>query len=227
MDNETAFALVFSKRIAMPLILFIFLAAQLQAGSDPAARKIMDRVHKYYTGLESFEIAFEFEQERDNHSAGLQKGSLISKGQKFKLSLPDIDLYCDGSTQYAHLKKNREVQISKPDETDTKYHPQSLSAIHKNNHYEYRIGERIKKGEKSQTVIEFKPIDREDEVFKIKLFVSESSNQIEKVQWFEKSGQKTTVSFHKTKANLKYPDNVFSPDLKSMKDTHVEDLREE
>lgn len=200
---------------------------QLQAGSDPAARKLMDRVHRYYTGLESFEITFEFEQERDNQSGGLQKGKLISKGQKFKLSLPDIDLYCDGNSQYAHLKKNKEIQISKPDETDTRYHPQSLSAIHKNGHYEYRIGEKIKKGDKSLTVVEFKPLDHEEEVFKIKLFISESSNQIDKVQWFEKSGQKTTVQFNKTSANLKYSDGLFSPDQKTMKDAHVEDLREE
>lgn len=212
----------------MPVILtIIILSGFLQASSDPAAKKLMDKVSNHYQGLKSLEIQFSYEMKVGDKSDGMQKGILISRGEMYKLSLPEMDLYCDGTDQYAHLKKNKEIQISRKDDSDTRYHPKSLAAIHKSGEYAFRIEDKIIDQNKKWTVVELKPNDKNAGVFKIKLFINETSKWIEKVQWFEKSGKTTLVTFHKTLTDKNYADGFFRPDFKSLKDVHLEDLRDE
>lgn len=194
---------------------------------DQPAKKLMDKVARHYKELKGFEIKFQYEIKIDQNLEGPYSGQLISNGEKYKLVIPDLDLYCDGTAQYAHLKKNNEIQISKPQTTDTRYHPSELARIHQSGQYEYRILEKIRENEKNLSVVEFKPSKREDNVFKIKLFILEPANSIEKVQWFEKSGKSTTVRFLKTTKSTKLSDQLFKPDFEKLKGVHVEDLRDE
>lgn len=212
----------------MLVILFLMMMTPAAIGSnDPAAKKIMDHVARHYQSMKGFELQFQYEINLEKKKEGPFAGQLFSKGNKFKLVLPELDLYCDGLAQYAHLKKNNEIQISQPDETDNRYHPTSLSTIHQSGHFEYRILEKVNNKSKPLTVVEFKPNNRDDSVFKIKLFISESNKQIEKVQWYEKTGKTTTVTFLKTTVAPKLADQLFKPDLNQLKGVHVEDLRME
>ncbi|MBK9108402.1 MAG: outer membrane lipoprotein carrier protein LolA [Saprospiraceae bacterium] len=208
----------------LSLVMFLGL---FQTTSEKEAKKLMDKVSSHYQALKSLEIQFSYELKVGNKSDGIQKGSLISKGEMYKLSLPDIDLYCDGTDQYAHLKKNKEIQISRRDESDNRYHPKALASIHKSGSYIFRIEEKIVEKTKKLTVIEFMPSDKNESVFKIKLFINESENLIEKVQWFEKSGKMTLVSFTKMQSNKSFTDAFFKPDYKNLSGVHVEDLRED
>ncbi|MBK8956018.1 MAG: outer membrane lipoprotein carrier protein LolA [Saprospiraceae bacterium] len=212
----------------MSLILsLIILTGSVLNSSDPAAKKLLDKVSKHYQSLKSLEIQFNYELKLGNKSEGIQKGSLISKGEMYVLSLPDIDLYCDGTDHFAHLKKNKEIQISKKDDSDNRYHPKALSSIHKSGAYDFRIEDKISEQGKKWTVVEFKPMDSNETVFKIRLFINEAGSLIEKVQWFEKSGKATFVSFTKTNSNKEMADKLFKPDLKNLTGVHIEDLRED
>lgn len=212
----------------MAMILTIMMISGLaQFPSEKEAKKLMDKVSQHYQTLKSLEIQFSYELKVGDKSDGIQKGSLISKGDMYKLSLPDIDLYCDGTDHYAHLKKNKEIQISRRDESDNRYHPKSLASIHKSGSFLFRIEDKIVEKSKKLTVVEFKPTDKNESVFKIKLFINESENLIEKVQWFEKSGKTTLVSFTRMQSNKSYADTFFKPDYKNLSGVHVEDLRED
>lgn len=209
------------------LILLLFGMANPGFSTDPAAKKLMDKVDHYYKSIGGFEIIFSYEIDSEKEKIKGQSGSLSARGEKFKLVLPEFELYCNGKVQYTYLKNNSEIQMTSPDDTDHQFRPQSLASIHKSGKYEYRLNEKVKEGGISQSVVEFKPIDTDEAIFKIKLYIAESSHQIMKVQWFEKSGKKTTVRFNKTNVKKSFTDAHFEPDMKKLKGVHVEDLRDE
>lgn len=209
------------------LILFVFVLVSSGFKSDPTAKKLMDKVDQYYKSIGGFEILFSYEIDSEKEKIKGQSGSLSARGDKFKLVLSEFELYCNGKSQYTYLKKNNEIQITSPDDTDHQFRPQSLASIHKSGKFEYRLSEKVKEGGINQSVVEFKPIDSDESIFKIKLFIAESNHQITKVQWFEKSGKKTTVRFNKTNVKKSFPDTHFEPDMKKLKGVHVEDLRDE
>ncbi|MCC6752429.1 MAG: outer membrane lipoprotein carrier protein LolA [Saprospiraceae bacterium] len=207
--------------------LLLCLSFSLIAGvdSDPKATRLLDKLAASYEKLGGFELRFRYELEFDGRVEPSQAGRLWSKGDLYRLELPDLELYCDGENQYAHLKKNQEIQISRPDPSDRRYHPATLARIHESGKFEYRVlNERNAKNPLS--VIEFKPQNHSDPIFKILLHISESSNRIVKVQWFEKSGRRTTVHFEQTQSRS-FETGFFAPKLESMPGIHVEDLRED
>jgi outer membrane lipoprotein-sorting protein len=192
---------------------------------DPKARKLMDKVHSVYEKASSLDISFSYEQTNSDIAGLSKKGQLLSKGEKFKLILDELEIYSDGKTQYTYLKKNKEVQITEPDDKENKYHPKYISGIYQSDTHEYSISKKIKDGNKSLVTVDFQTKDKTDPISKIKLFIDEKSNQINKVQWIEQDGDKTIVNFSKTQFNKSIPDTSFVLDLKSLKGIHVEDLR--
>ncbi len=193
---------------------------------DPKARKLMDKVHSVYEKAGSLEIGFSYEQTNSDIAGLPKKGQLTAKGEKFKLILDEIEIYSDGKIQYTYLKKNKEVQITEPDDKENKYHPKYIAGMYQSDTHEYSISKKIKEGSKSLIVVDFKSKDKSDPISNIKLFIDEKSNQINKVQWFEQDGDKTVVHFTKSQFNKSIPDSSFVLDVNSLKGIHVEDLRE-
>ncbi len=192
---------------------------------DPKAKKLMDKVHEIYEHAGSLDIAFKYEQSSSDIVGLAKKGQLMAKGNQFKLILDDIEIYSDGKIQYTYLKKNKEVQITEPDDKENKYHPKYIAGIYQSGTHEYFISKKIKEGGKTLVVVDFRPKDATDPISKIKLFIIEQTNQIAKVQWIEREGNKTIVSFSKSQLNKFIADSSFVLDVKSLKGIHVEDLR--
>lgn len=214
----------------VPMIaIMVYLAFGLfSAGStEPAAKKILDKVYQNYERMGTLELQFSYEQKTADRPTVQNKGQLITKDKKFKLLLPEMEIYCDGKVQYTYLKKNNEVQITNPDEMENKYHPKNLASLYKSGTHSYGIAQRIKDPVKPLVVIEFKPKDALDPISKIRLYISEKTNTIEKVQWNERKGVQTTVQFTKSSSSKTHDDQSFILDTKSLYGVHVEDLREE
>jgi outer membrane lipoprotein-sorting protein len=52
------------------------------------------------------------------NTSEMQDGKVLMKGNKYRLSTKDVELYNDGLTQWQYLKKDNEVMISLADSTD-------------------------------------------------------------------------------------------------------------
>jgi outer membrane lipoprotein carrier protein len=212
----------------MHILLFILLSTSISiAQQDPAAKKILDKVHNYYEKASTLDITFTYQQTTSD-IAGLQKkGQLTAKGEMFKLILDELEIYSDGKTQYTYIKKNKEVQITVPGEKESKYHPKQIASIYHSGTHGYSISKKIKEGKKMLTIVDFKPLDKKDHIAKIQLYIDEKTNHMERVQWIDQNGNKTNVKFTKSEFNKEIPDSSFVFDTKSVKGLHVEDLREE
>lgn len=206
--------------------LLILLFTVSFATPDPDAKKLLDQVHNFYTEAGSLDISFTYEQANSDIAGLLKKGRLLSKGKKFKLILDELEIYSDGIIQYTYFKKNKEVQITESEDKQNKYHPKNIAAIYLSGTHEYSINKKTKSAQKSLIQIDFQPIDKVDPISKIKLFVSDKTKQIEKVQWYERNGHKTVVNFSKSEFNKVIPDSSFVLNTKSLKGIHIEDLRD-
>ncbi|MBK6546892.1 MAG: outer membrane lipoprotein carrier protein LolA [Saprospiraceae bacterium] len=209
------------------LVLLFATQCILFAHPDPKAKMLLDNVHKQYKKMGTLEIFFSYEQTNDKKNKISNSGQLLSKGSQFKLILPDMEIYSNGKIQYTYLKNNNEVQITTPDEKENKYHPKFLSAIYLSGTHNFSLSGKEKFAGKLLTIVEFIPIDKMESINKIRLYISEKSNLIEKVEWSEKKGNNTIVTFTKTAANNLIPDTAFEFNTKNLKGVHIEDLREE
>lgn len=193
---------------------------------DPLAKKLLDKVQNVYEQASTLDIHFSYEQTNADIAGIAKKGQLTSKGEKFRLLLDELEIYSDGQTQYTYLKKNREIQITTPDAKENKYHPKNISSLHTSGSHNFRISKKVKEGGVQMIIVDFQTKDKTDPVASILLHIAEKTNQIHKVQWLERNGDKTIVRFSKSQFNKELEDSVFSPDLQSMKGIHIEDLRE-
>jgi negative regulator of sigma E activity len=98
-----------------------FAVAQKEESVDPKAKALLDKALGVMENKKGMEIQFTIKVDnvRDSKSESF-KGSAILKGEKFKMSLKDVDTYFDGKTQAVHMVKEKEVTITTPDKEDLK-----------------------------------------------------------------------------------------------------------
>ncbi|MBL7819856.1 MAG: outer membrane lipoprotein carrier protein LolA [Saprospiraceae bacterium] len=194
---------------------------------DTKAITILDKTQSQYKKMGGMEIFFDYEQIEKGKSTGQNKGQLLSKDHKYRLILKDFEIYNNSKTQYTYLKRNKEVQITNPEESDNKYQPSQLAAIHKAGTHQAKYIKLNKTKGKNNHVIELIPLSKDETISKITLFISEKSNLIEKAEWLESGGSKTIVVFTKTVASKLIDDAAFELNTNALKGVHIEDLREE
>ena len=94
--------------------------AQEQA-VDPKAKSLLNKAIAAFESKKGVYAAFSIKvsNARNGKEESFQ-GDLFLKGEKFKLSLQDVDTYFDGKTQSVMMKRENEVTISNPDADDLK-----------------------------------------------------------------------------------------------------------
>ncbi len=196
--------------------------------SDPAAKKVLDRVRKKYEGYKTFEAAFNLTIEVPGQANEVQKGTVGQEGDKFRLDMSQQVIINDTKTTWVFLKKNNEVQIndSEPNGSDAGFMtPKELLRRYQKGDYLYTLADKTTQGSKVLTQIEFKPVDRKSDYFKIRLSIEEKTGNIESIKAFSKDGSRYTFAITRFSPNKALGAGYFSFDAKKYPGVHVEDLR--
>jgi outer membrane lipoprotein-sorting protein len=201
------------------LLCTIFVIAQ-----DKAATKLLDDLASKYDKYSSIEIDFNMDITYADATKESFKGQIIQEGSKFVFIGGAQDIYCDETAVWFHLKSRNEVQIN-----DYDYDPEDLSVItpkdllkqYQSGKYDYQLLEE----DNTKVLIEFKPLDRDSEYAKFKIDIAKKTNQINKVQAFNKDGSTIVISVTGQKTNKKYPISTFAFNPKKYPGIHIEDLR--
>jgi len=92
------------------LLLFTF---SLSAQTDTKAQKILNDVSAKTKSYNSIRIEFTYKMENTAQKINdSYKGVLISKGNKYKLTVSGQDVISDGKTVWTYLKDANEVQVN-------------------------------------------------------------------------------------------------------------------
>ncbi|MEJ0033158.1 MAG: outer membrane lipoprotein carrier protein LolA [Bacteroidota bacterium] len=95
---------------------FAFFTVAVWAQYDPKALETLDAMSKKYKAMEAFEanIVCNMTNEIDKVNEEF-KGKITVKGNKFRLALPEQEIFNDGATQWTYLPAAKEVNIDNYD----------------------------------------------------------------------------------------------------------------
>lgn len=189
--------------------------------SDPEAKKILEKLADAYDtdgGIYlKYKLTLEFGKDKE-----IQSGDIYQKGGKYHLVNNGNLIISDGKSVWVYNKKQNECQINDFDpDGGEMLSPGQILDIHNSNEYFYAIT-----GENSQGYkIEFKPLDKDSEIMKIRIEVDKSKTKLKSAKIFSDDGSRYTFDIEKLE-NKKVSDSKFTFDKSKYPGVTVIDLRE-
>jgi outer membrane lipoprotein carrier protein len=216
---------------ALVLLPFAGVTAQTAAPaekSDPAAKRVLDKIRKKYEGYKTVEAAFALTIELPGQPKEVQKGSVGQDGTKFRLDMDQQTIVSDGKTTWVYLKKNNEVQVNDADPAGSEnafLTPKELLRRYQKGDFLYAITDKTTENGRLLTKVEFKPKDRKSEYSKLRVSIDEKAGTIESILAIAKDGARYTFNITKLAPNKSFAADHFSFDAKKYPGVRVEDLR--
>lgn len=114
----------------MKKILIIPIAMLITLMVSAQDKKTTELLNKVSDKMQSFEdIKIEFDYKMINQSQGINetlRGTLLSKGEKYKLDVAGQQIISDGKTMWTYLESVNEVQINEPMDDEEGFNPRNF-----------------------------------------------------------------------------------------------------
>lgn len=208
------------KRLIFVAIVTLFTFSAFSQ-TDKKATAILDEVSVKTKSYKTIKIDFTYAM--DNAKEKIHdkfKGTLISKGDKYKLTAAGQDVISDGKTVWTYLKDANEVQINNAGEDDDSFTPTKLLSGYSKDYKSKFIEE---KG--NDQVIELYPLKKGKSFTKVKLTIDKTKKQISKFVIFDRSGSTFSYLVDKFVADQAVADNVFSFNKAEHPGVEINDMR--
>lgn len=206
-------------------ILLACITLQATAQNQQEAIKLLDRIsHRYkkFTTIKAdFVYTIESKAEKINEK---QKGSILVKGNKFRLDIANQLIICDNKNIWTYSREVNEVQIRHYNPKEGAIRLDDIFTMY-NKGFLAKISNTYKEGKNDMVEFELTPKDKKKNFFKIKLLVDRTNQTIVKSQIFDKNGTIHTYTISNQVPDIKYEDNMFSFDAKKYPDVEIVDLR--
>lgn len=215
------------KIIFISLALLLSFNVDAQSNNEKKAGKILNKLSKNYKSLKSLKTKFELIiTEPNSKKPILQKGTIFLKDKNFKIEMADVDIVCNGQTQWYYLKELNEVQISKYSPTPGQITPNNVFTIYEKGFKSLWVEQRNESGQMVD-IIELVPKANQEksEYTKIKIAVDKSARQIIYSEIFFRNGRKMKYIMTEQFENINLAANFFQFDVASKKGIQVVDLR--
>lgn len=109
------------------------------AQQDDKAKTILDKASAKMDGYTTLSIQFGMTISSPDMDPVAQEGTLQLKGDKYKLTITDQEVYCDGKTLTTYLKADNECYVSAIENVEQDMaSPEKLLTIWKDGDYRYR-----------------------------------------------------------------------------------------
>jgi len=148
------------------------------------------------------------------------KGTLLSKGDKYKLNISEQQIFCDGKTAWTYQKDANEVQINDVTSDDESFTPTKFMTSYGNNYNSKLMAE---KG--NQLIIEMSPVKGRKKFSKVNLTLDKESKQIKSMQVFDKNGGIFTYNIERFTTNQPIADTEFVFKASNYPKVEVVDMR--
>ena len=183
------------------------------ASYGQTAKEVLDKASAAVSNKSGITASFTFKGGQMN-----DKGSISIKGQKFQINTPDIVIWFDGKTQWSYVRKNDEVNVSHPNESQ-------LQALNPYNFiYMYKKGYSstlTKKGGNYE--VHLTATDKKKSVQEMYIIIHPKTYIPSEIRIKHPKGWNTIEISNVKKANL--PDGIFHFNAKDFPTAEVIDLR--
>ena len=208
-------------------IVSIMLFTSAMAQCPPEIQSIVREVQSQLDRTQAYRVDFSLEQSFVGESSSLQKGNLLVNGKRFRLELTDQSFVSDGKDLWIVIPSAKEVQIMSLDEETGLG---SLSPIDILEQYceddflSRSLGTNTEDGRQVEQ-LEFTPIDKDQDIFKIRISYDRERNEIFRVKTFSKDGSRMTLTASSYNFDPDYSTADFQYDTGAHPHYNIEDLR--
>lgn len=211
------------KKISLTLILLGTVLTSSLAQKDPAAKAILDAMSQKYKNTASFKANFSYTMDNpeEDISEGFE-GSVIVKGQMYRLYMGGQEIMFDGENIWTYLKEDKEVTVTPYEEDGDEISLSNIFDLYKDG-YKYLYLESRDKGKTD--VIDLVPEDLSKSFFKIRMEIAAADRSLKSFMIFDKSASKYVYTIKSYKQDSTIKDSDFSFDTEANPDVEVIDFR--
>ena len=148
------------------------------------------------------------------------KGTLLSKGDKYKLNISEQQIFCDGKTAWTYQKDANEVQINDVTGDEESFTPTKFMTSYGNN---YKSKLMTDKG--NLQIIEMSPVKGRKKFSKVNLTLDKGSKQIKSMQVYDKNGGVFTYNIEHFTTNQPIADSEFTFKASNYPKVEIVDMR--
>lgn len=196
------------------------------AQQEAKAADILNKASAAYLQAGGVKAAFSIRMALSNGTKdNALQGTIILKGQKFKLEVDDMTTWFDGSNQWVYFKSNREVNVSNPTEEELlTINPVNVFQLYKHGYTGSYKGTGTQSGLKVHNIL-LTPTDKYSQISGIRVAFDQSSLRPVTIAISNKDKSETTVSITSYQGGNTFADNLFVFPAKDYPSTQVIDLR--
>ncbi|MCK5464267.1 MAG: outer membrane lipoprotein carrier protein LolA [Bacteroidales bacterium] len=219
--------------IVLSLVIVQLLPAQQDpaiAGLDPAARKILDKLASQAQADYPVKVSFDYTYESlPENQHNTESGTLVLQQDKFRLSVGETDVFCDGKTVWNHMESVNEVYISDPEENnaDDEFflsNPSDLFTFYQEG-FKYRLTRELSYEGNDCYEIDLFPNDLNKSYHTIKLLISKKDHRLLSAQALGKQGDNHTVMLKNYQKKVSVTESTFVFNTSSHPGVEVVDTR--
>lgn len=214
------------KKALIVLLTISFMGAQAQY--DKKAKDILDKVSAKNKTYTSERVDFLYIHENVNEKTkNVKNGTLVLKGNKYKLDLMGNTIYCDAKTIWSYVKESNEVNISNvADQESSLFDPSKMFTIYQKG-FKYKFIREKFENNRALYEIELYPEKvSESEYSKVRLLVDKDKMQLYLIQYFAKDANRVTIEIQKIVPNEAIADNSFIFDKTKYPKVEIVDMRQ-
>lgn len=183
----------------------LLVAITISAQSDKKAQTILNEVSEQTKAHKTVRIEFTYKMENASQKINdSYKGVLVSKGDKYKLTISGQDVISDGKTVWTFLKDANEVQVNSVGDNEDAITPTSLLTTYNKNFKAKLVNETPQ-----QQIIELTPIQKKN-FNKVKVVINRAKKMVESISIFDKNGSVYSYVVNKMDVNQNFYDTMFT-----------------
>ena len=212
------------KKTVFALVGALFIKTAV-AQYDPKALEVLEAMSKRYKAITAFEA--NLTSTLVNESANVKdefKGKITVKGDKYRLELPEQQVYNNGTTVWTYLPEQKEVNIDNFDPKSDDLNPSKIFEMYKKGFKYMLVGDKNEAGTPCDE-IDLVPEKKDSQYFKIKMMISKKDKSVASWTMFDRGGNRYKYIITKFTPNVKVDDLFFNFDVKAHPGVEVSDLR--
>ncbi|MCU0390244.1 MAG: outer membrane lipoprotein carrier protein LolA [Thermoflexibacter sp.] len=197
-----------------------------QSNKDPKVEAVLNGMSERYKTFKSFQADFTYTIESTQEKIkDTQEGSIIVKGEKFRLNIGEQEIFNNMSTVWTYLKGENEVTITDYDPDGGDITPAEVYTMYKKG-FKYTFADDVTDVDtKIYDVVDLIPEDRNLNYFKVRLVIDKKTKDLKSWKVFEKNGRRFLYTIVKFVPNVVVKDSDFTFDKNKYPKVTVIDLR--
>jgi outer membrane lipoprotein-sorting protein len=203
-----------------------FFAAPSQAQKDPKAKVVLDAMSQKFQSMKGFTASFEYTFQDEAGTGDRQSGEVAVLGDKYRLKLPDQEIYNDGKTVWTFIQTGgyKEVTINDAAGMEDELTPSNIYTLYQSGFNYKLLADKTYQGKPISTV-ELTALKPNAPFKQVRLLIEKATQQLLGWEMLDGQGGIFTYSFKNLKAAPSLPLSYFTFDLKKYPGIEVIDLR--